>query len=220
MDFLKQTDGDLNKLGAQPRDGFDAELGSDGNFVTTASREKTVKNGTILLVAVFCVSLVCLWFMVKKTTPQTAAAKTDTNDMQIETAIAKVIGTKAEFFKGIDNVVNKFDEFSGVMQVKVGELKKNPFELQKYESVEMNAVEDFGASAAERERSLRLALEKEATGMQLLSIMKSPSGNTCMINDKILSKGEKIDGWEVKLITDKTVELRAGGMQKTLKISE
>ena len=55
---------------------IDAELGSDSSFVTTTSREKSIKNGTIMLIVVFCVSLGCLWFMIKKTTPQTAIAKT------------------------------------------------------------------------------------------------------------------------------------------------
>ena len=220
MDFLKQNgNGDLDKLEARTKDRLDAELGSDSSFVTTASREKSVKKGTIIFAVVFCVSLVCLWFMVKKTTPQTAAAKTDANDMQIENAIAKVTGTKAEFFKGIDNVVTKFNEFSSVLQVRVGELKKNPFEHQKYDADALPVEEDPAELAAERARAVRFELEKEATGMQLLSIMKSPKGNCCMINDKILSKGDVIDGWQVISITDKSVELSAQGMKKSLKIS-
>ena len=76
MDFLKQNGGgDLDKLGLGGKADADAELGSDSNFVTTASHEKSVKNGTIIFIAVFCASLVCLWFMIKKTTPQAAMAK-------------------------------------------------------------------------------------------------------------------------------------------------
>jgi hypothetical protein len=220
MDFLKQNgDGDLDKLNTRTNDQLDAQLGSDSSFVTTASREKSIKNGTIVLIAVFCVSLVCLWFMIKKTSPQSAAAKTGTDDMQIENAIARVTGTKAEFFKGIDNVVSKFHEFSNVLQIKVNELQKNPFEHQKYNSTAISPEQNEAESAIERQRAVRFDLEKDATGMQLLSIMKSPKGNCCMINDKMLKKGDTIDGWKIVAITDKTVELSAQGMQKILKIS-
>ena len=70
--------------------------------------------------------------------------------MQIENAIAKVTGTKAEFFKGIDNVVNKFHEFSSVLQVKVNELQKNPFEHQKYSISDLSIEQGQAESAAER----------------------------------------------------------------------
>jgi len=158
--------------------------------------------------------------MIKKTTPQAASAKTTAEDsMQIENAIAKVTGTKAEFFKGIDNVVSKFNEFSSVLQVKVNELQKNPFEHQKYSASALSSEQEQVESAADRQRAIRDTLEQGATGMQLLSIMKSPKGNSCMINDKMLSKGDTIDGWQVLEITDKSVKLSAQGMQKTLKIS-
>lgn len=221
MDFLKQNgSGDLDKLDTRGTSEQDAQLGSDSSFVTTTSREKSIKNGTIVFIAVFCVSLGCLWVMIKKTTPQAAMAKTTSEDsMQIENAIAKVTGTKAEFFKGIDNVVSKFNEFSSVLQIRVNELQKNPFEHQKYSVVELSPEQEMMESAQERQRAVRDTLEQGATGMQLLSIMKSPKGNSCMINDKMLSKGDTIDGWQVVAITDKSVELSAQGMQKTLKIS-
>lgn len=216
MDFLKQSGGTLDKLGLGGKADADVELGSDSNFVTTASHEKTVKNGTIIFIAVFCASLVCLWFMVKKTTPQAAMAKTNAEDTQIEQAIAKITGTKAEFFKGIDNVVNKFYEFSNVAKVNVDELKKNPFAHQKYSE---SAMEDPLASFAERQRAAQFELEKDATGLQLLSIMQSPQGNSCMIDDRILSKGDKINGWEVISISNSSVELSAGAMKRILSIS-
>jgi hypothetical protein len=221
MDFLKQNGGgELDRLDTRGTSDRDAELGSDSSFVTTTSREKSIKNGTIIFIAVFCVSLGCLWFMIKKTTPQAASAKTTSDDsMQIENAIAKVTGTKAEFFQSIDNVVSKFNEFSNVLQVKVNELQKNPFEHQKYSVTVLSPEQELMESAAERQRAVRNTLEQEATGMQLLSIMKSPKGNSCMINDKMLNKGDTIDGWQVMEITDKSVKLSAQGMQKTLKIS-
>ena len=221
MDFLKQNGGgDLDKLDTRGNGAIDAELGSDSSFVTTTSREKSIKNGTIIFIAVFCVSLGCLWFMIKKTTPQAAFAKTSSEDsMQIENAIAKVTGTKAEFFKGIDNVVSKFHEFSSVLQIKVNELQKNPFEHQKYSAASLSDEQDQADSATEKERAAKFSLEKDATGMQLLSIMSSSNGYCCMINDKMLKKGDMIDGWQVVAITDKSVELSAQGMRKTLKIS-
>jgi hypothetical protein len=220
MDFLKQGGDNLDKLESPATGEHDAELGSDSSFVTTTSREKSIKNGTIIFAVVFCASLVCLWFMIKKTTPQAAMAKTASEDsMQIENAIAKVTGTKAEFFKGIDNVVSKFHEFSSVLQIKVGELQKNPFEHQQYNATSISSEQNQADSATDRERAAKSALEKDAGGMQLLSIMSESNGYSCMINDKMLKKGDMIDGWRIVAITSKSVELSAQGMQKVLKIS-
>jgi len=220
MDFLKQGGDNLDKLDSRATGEHDAELGSDSSFVTTTSREKSIKNGTIIFAVVFCASLVCLWFMIKKTTPQAAVAKTASDDsMQIENAIAKVTGTKAEFFKGIDNVLSKFHEFSSVLQIKVDELQKNPFEHQKYSAASLSDEQNAAESAIEREQAEKFALEKDAGGMQLLSIMSSSNGYCCMINDKMLKKGDTIDGWQVVSISAKSVELSAQGMQKVLKIS-
>jgi hypothetical protein len=220
MDFLKQSGDNLDKLDSPTPGDHDAELGSDNSFVTTTSREKSIKNGTIIFAVVFCASLVCLWFMIKKTTPQAAMAKAASEDsMQIENAIAKITGTKAEFFNGIDNVVGKFHEFSSVLQVRVNELQKNPFEHQNYSDASITTEQDQAESATERERAAKFTLEKEAGGMQLLSIMSESNGYSCMINDKMLKKGDMIDGWRVVSITAKSVELSAQGMQKVLKIS-
>jgi preprotein translocase subunit SecG len=217
MDFLKENGAakNLDKLQAGDEERLNSELGSDSDYVTTASREKNIKNGTIILAVIFCVSLVCLWFMIKKTTPQTAAAKTGSEDIKVEDAIAKITGTKAEFFKGVDNVMSKFRDFSGTLQVKVNELQKNPFEHERYSTLAMPLDRQELFPAAKRNANT----DRQSDGMQLLGIMKSPKGYCCMINDKTLYKGDTVDGWKIVAITEDSVELSSRSVQKTLRIS-
>ena len=71
------------------------------------------------------IGLLCLWFMIKKSTPQTAAAAAvSTEEAQIETAIARLGGVKTEMFSRMDEIVKRFYELSGVSQVKTSELVK------------------------------------------------------------------------------------------------
>jgi hypothetical protein len=55
--------------------------------------------------------------------------------------------------------------------------------------------------------------------MQLQSIMRSPQGNRCMIDDKVLNSGDIINGWKVDMIADKSVELSADGSKIILTIT-
>ena len=89
-------------------------------YLTVAAQEGRVRKGTILLVVLFSAGLLCLWFMIKKSTPQTASAETvSTEESQIEMAITRLIGVRSEMFSRMDEVVKKFDEFSDVQQVNV-----------------------------------------------------------------------------------------------------
>ncbi|OHB45057.1 MAG: hypothetical protein A2178_00320 [Planctomycetes bacterium GWC2_49_10] len=218
LDYLKEGAG-VNKEQAAANPAGSQGDGNDG-FVTTAAQDGKVKRGTYLLVVLILLGLGGLWMMAKKTAPKAASAKSNDN-AAIESAIAKLTGTKAEFFKEIDGVVTKFNEIANVKQVKVDELQKNPFHLENFAAAGLSGSglsdED---SLLERERLERMELEAASMKMKLLSIIKGKAGNRCMIDDKVVGKGEKVRGWTVEEITDNSVALRADGMQIVLKISE
>lgn len=55
--------------------------------------------------------------------------------------------------------------------------------------------------------------------LKLSAIFSKPSGNTAVVNDKILSVGDKISGWEVLTITTEAVTLKSAvGGTKTLQL--
>jgi hypothetical protein len=108
-------------------------------------------------------------------------------------------------FNSMDEIVNKFYEFSNVLQVQVNELVKNPFELELFlASLRGKASSEGKNLSIEAEMILR----QQMKDLQLWSIMQSEQGNCCMIDDKILYKGDTIKGFKVIEIGDSFVKLR------------
>ena len=104
---------------------------SQEQYLTVADSVGRTRKSTILLAILFIAGMLCLWFMIQKSTPNAAVAVTvDTEETQVEAALARLTGFKSELFKRMDEIVKKFYEFSDVLQVKVSELAKNPFSLE------------------------------------------------------------------------------------------
>jgi len=199
--------------------------GRDEQYLTVAVHGNSVRKTTILLAILFCLGLLCLWFMIKKSTPSAAAAVVNAEETQLKKAITQLIGVKSEIFSRMDEIVKKFYEFSDVQQVKVNELVKNPFKLEMF----LGDTDEIGIDI---ELLRQQQLKEQARDMQLLSIMQSNAdkGSCCMIDDKILYEGDKIRGFEVRQISDSTVSLvplleKGGGLESegleiVLKLSE
>ncbi len=63
-------------------------------------------------------------------------------------------------------------------------------------------------------------IRQKAKGMKLYSIMQSEKGTCCMIDNKILYEGDKIEDFEVKKISSDNVQLDMDSVQITLKMSK
>jgi len=203
--------------------GHTPNANEEQEYLTVATQDKNVRKSTILLAVLFGIGLLCLWFMIKKSTPQTVAgADVNTEDKQIEIAIARLTGMSSEMFNRMDEIVKKFQEFSDVKQVRVNELVKNPFELEVFSGNlkgKFDAEEsDFDIDAERMRRQQQLS--QQAENMQLLSIMQSGQGNCCMIDDKILYVGDSIKDFKVCEISDTFVKLVSGDAEVILKLSE
>lgn len=154
------------------------------------------------------IGLVGLGYMIRKSQPQAASARTgDEDETKIEAAIGRLTGVSSEMVSRMDEIVDKFYEFSDVFQVGVTELVKNPFQVEAF----MGAVKDQGAT--EQDEKARAALirremiKKRAANLALLSVMRSEDGNACMINDRILRKGDTIEGFVIMEIAANSVKL-------------
>ncbi len=179
-------------------------------YLTVASKGQQVRKTTYMLAVFFGIGLLCIWFMIKKSTPQKAtAAIASTEESQIEMAIAKLGGAKSEMSSGMEELVRRFHQFGDVQQVQVGELIKNPFKADGYASSSDDSISDaekFGVVET----------------MRLLSIVQSGqdrAGRCCMIGDKILYEGDLIRGFKVQQIGDSFVKLQSEGSEMILKLS-
>jgi hypothetical protein len=121
----------------------------------------------------------------------------------------------------MDEIVSKFYEFSDVLQVKVEELTKNPFQFEMFLSNLKNkapvAEEQIGIDT---EVIWQQQIRQKAKEMKLDSIMQSDMGKCCMINNKILYAGNSIDGFKVLEIEDTQVKLGSGGVEIVLTLSK
>ena len=226
LSFLREQ-GSEDSLVPKPPDGA-GEKPADSTretqkqeYLTVATKGKQVRKTTILLAVLFGIGLLILWFMIKKSAPQTAVASVDTEEAQIGKAIKRLTGVRSEMFSRMDEVVKKFDEFSDVHQVQVGELVKNPFELEMLlDNGEETSDTEGRISDIEDERMRQQWLRWQTQNVQLLSIMRSDQGNCCMIDDRILHEGDSIRGFKVRQIGDSFVKLESEGVEIVLKLSE
>jgi preprotein translocase subunit SecG len=212
LSFLRdQCNGDLPaqkpeaETEATPGDG--TEKSQEQEFLTVGAPGNRSRKSTILLAVLFIVGLLCLGYMIKKSTPKAASAATDPNEeSKLEVAIERITGVKTEMFSGMDEIVNKFHDFSNVLQVKVGELVKNPFELETL-SVKEEPIVEINVSEIDVEKARQQRIRQKAKEMKLLSIMQSDRGKCCMIGDKILYEGDYVREFRVCQIGDNTVRL-------------
>ena len=158
-----------------------------------------------MLVILFIIGLLCLWFMIKKSAPQAASATTmDVEETKVEAALARLTGLKSQVFSRMDEIVKKFYEFSGVQQVQVNELAKDPFALKLFMEEIKEKPDTTNVSDADR------ALIGQRN-LKLLSIMRSDQVNSCMIGSKILCEGDSTQGFTVREIGDSFVKLQWTG---------
>lgn len=174
----------------------------DQGFLTVAAHGKRARKSTTILIVLFVVGMLCLWFMIRKCAPQAASATTtDVEETKVEAALARLTGLKSQVFSRMDEIVTKFYEFSGVQQVQVNELAKNPFALESFAEGVKEAPAPKNISESDRAMI-------EQRNLKLLSIMRSDQGNSCMIGNKILCEGDSIQSFTVREIGDTFVKLQ------------
>ncbi|MGD8501696.1 MAG: hypothetical protein PVJ86_13675 [Phycisphaerales bacterium] len=186
-----------------------AETSQEQEYLTVAAHGKRARKSTTLLAVLFIMGLLCLWFMIKKSTPQVAsAAAVDAEQTQVEAAIARLTGVKSEMFSSMDEIVRKFYEFSDVLQVQVGELVKNPFRLETFlAGLKEEPDVEIKAPEIDAEKLWQQQIRQKADSMELLSIMKTDQGTCCMIGNNILYEGDSTKDFTVRQIGDSFVKL-------------
>jgi len=182
-------------------------------YLTVAAQSKNVRKSTMMVVVLFCVGLLGLWFMIKKSQPQAAlAAPAESEETQIEMAITRLTGVSTEMFSRMDQIVQKFYEFSDVFQVSVSELVKNPFELEMFLSNLMGKLDPKEPEVEINPEKIRQQqIRQKANDLKLASIIKSEQGRCCMINGRIFWEGDLINGFKIAQIGDTSVRIEWNG---------
>lgn len=199
---------DHSSTGTSPQGAPSAAGPEAQEYLTVAASSKNVRRSTVLVAILVGIGLICLLFMIRKSQPQAASAKQSASDeTKIEAAIGRLTGVRSEMASRMDEIIRKFYEFSDVFQVRVGELVKDPFEVEgATKGIAANPVL-AGDPQLQAALMLRQKMQQQAGTLRLLSIMRSDKGNSCMINDQIVSLGDIIEGFTITQIASNSVEL-------------
>jgi hypothetical protein len=217
---------------AGPEGASAADPAGPQDYLTVSANRQSLRRSTTLVAVLVGIGLIGLLFMIRRSQPQAASAAPAADQTKIEAAISRLTGVRSEMAGRMGEIVKKFYEFSDVVQVKVGELVKNPFEVEGFAKDLKNAAptQDPQAQAEELRRQ---RLQQQIKTLKLLSVMRSDQGDCCMINDRVLRQGDTFEGFKVVRINGNSVELvwSAGGapgaavspteeMKVVLKLSE
>jgi len=182
------------------------------DFIEPAVKDSSVKRTTVILVASVVLGIAAIWFMNKKAAPASAAAAVSQQQLQIESAIAQIVGIKQQTITKMDQMLSKFYEFSDFKQVLPTNLTKDPFVSVWPGSQMQRPLGDKNGTSA----SQGLGIDS----LELFGIGQSSEGNYCMINEKLLYVGDRIAGLEVAEITPKYVKLTSLGSEHILRFQD
>jgi len=197
----------ISDASQQPQEESQSSGGED--YLMPSTTGSTVKNSTILLTVLLIIGATSVWLMVRKVGPREASAESTQEDLQIESAIAKLTGIRSEMYGKLDQVAERFYQFSNINQVPSDQLVKNPFVYSGDIASILPAIKKSGYKSDENKSHFRL-----------WSIMESDQGRCCMINDKILYVGDSIEGLSVTQIGRNAVELGSNDRSVVLRISQ
>lgn len=207
LSFMKDQQGAENPAleeGGQVPDGA-----QDQEYYTVSGQGKRVRNSTFICMTLFAIGVLGLWFMTHKSKARSAGATELSEEVQIEVAISRLTGVSTRMVDRMDKIVKKFYEFSDVPQVEVNDLRKNPFHMETYaavaEAAPSRAAEE--QALADAQKVLRQQMLVEWNALALVSIMHSPQGSRCVIDDSLLKEGDWAGHFKLTQILENRVAL-------------
>ncbi len=209
----KPNDNDsVNELTGEQNADNEDQISNQEDYLIPAQHGKNLKQSTIVLAALFAVGALVVLFMIKKTTPSSADAAQSDAQKQIEAVLGELARVEGNIAKH-NKIVGRFYDSADVDQIKVSELKKNPF---RSDLGPITQTEDTSRQSNWK----REEIEAKVQTLRLLSIMESPQGGCCMIDDKLLNIGDQIKGLTVTKISGKYVYLTSDNITIKLKMTE
>ena len=91
------------KADSSPSSGGQGQLSSEEDYLVPAEHGKNVKQGTVILAILFGIGALCVWFMIKKTTPSAASAAVSPEEQRITEALAQLTGIRSELTTKVDD---------------------------------------------------------------------------------------------------------------------
>jgi hypothetical protein len=207
-------DGGAGHEGGAGGDEFDPNFVGDG--------PKARNNGFLVLMALVVLGGGGVYLMKMRAVPQSAQASAEvkkaneTIDKYLSDS-GKNLNSMKDMLKGTEKVVEMFQNYSNVPQVKLESLKNNPFQADAVREADPNTEAARLAKAKEEEKR---KLMEDAQKLKLQSVLANVRVPTCMINGKTYAIGNEIEfGFTVEAMEPGTVTIKRGNYKVALTMS-
>jgi len=202
-----------------------AEYADAGAFVSEAAPGSSASRATLALAGLLVAGAVAVYFMHLRAGPKSAvaspeAASASATINQFLSEGDRNMKLMRDLLKNTEKIVQQFLNYPSMAQVRLEELKTNPFRISKPK--ETGADED----AARRQRELELAKKKEkeavlqAVGrLKLQSVIHSGTVRTCVISGHAYTENQEVEGFVIERIQPDAVIVSRSGYRFELRMN-
>lgn len=196
------------------------EMQEEGEIAVAPETRKSSNNLVMLLAALVIFGGGGLMFMRMKAGPAKAAANTEAATAKATineflTDGGKNLSAMRELLKNTEKLVQTFLNYPSTNQVKLEDLKTNPFRFSREKADDPNAAAQAELKRKEAEKE---AIVKAAQQIQIQSTLVSGKMHTCMINSKMYTEGQQVDSFLIEKITPEGIVVKRGEYRFELKM--
>jgi hypothetical protein len=185
----------------------------DTEFVATVEKKPVITQGMLYLMALLAIGGGGTWFMYKRQNPSQAAAAT-VEVVQAQETIDNFLSTgpqgikmMQEMLHNTEAIVKEFLDYPSVPQIPLADLRTNPFRLNHADGGKVD--EDAAVKKKEEEKALALK-NSQALQREMQSIIVNGTRSSCMINNKMYTEGQQVEGFLIEKISREGVIVRSG----------
>jgi hypothetical protein len=193
-------------------DELNAALQGDGEMAFVAETKQPMNKGTLIVVGLLIACGAATYFMYVRSGPDKAVAASDPSaDALVKGFLdgsSQNVKQMETMLKATEKAVQQFKTEANETQVPLAKLATNPFQREKGKPSEDRAALD----KAERERQAAARATEAVAELRLQTIIhKDPRKATCMINNTLFRRGQRITVAEGKVVFT-VVEIRPDGV--------
>jgi hypothetical protein len=212
--------------GADGAAGLTQALAESGEAQFVHEQTRSISRGTIATFTVLILGAGAVFFMYKRTGPQSATAAVSKETTEAKKTISTFLSggdsnmkAMEQMLRNTQKIVQQFLSYPSMTQVPLSDLRANPFK-SKTNTPQATADNSGASDAAEKKRreDERQAIVKAVGGLQVQSIMYGDTRRACMINNTLFKEGGEIDNFTIEKINQNSVIVKNGPYRFELKM--
>lgn len=197
----------------------DANEETIGEFSSESA--KPANNALYLLLALVVVGAGVVLFMHMRAGPKVAVASPEAANAKVTinqflSDGGKNITAMRELLKNTEKIVQQFLDYPSTNQVKLEDLKTNPFRFAPPKDAQDTSQADIAKHAAQEKE----AAKKTAQSLKIQTILVSGKTKAAMINNTMYTEGQEINSLTIEKITPSSIIVSSGPNKFEIKIQK